>query len=112
MIAEWNILVKIWETLRTELRISMITMQHIKGHSDDNQEYNQLSLLQQLNVDADKLADQYVQDHMNKEYRWVRILPSNEVQLHLATGTITHQMKRQVKEAKVIENQIKYICKK
>jgi hypothetical protein len=61
---------------------------------------------------VDELADQYIQEHMNKEYRWVRILPSNGAQLHLTNGTITHQMKQQVKEAKVIGNQIKYLCKK
>jgi uncharacterized protein YsxB (DUF464 family) len=61
MIAEWDILAEIW-AMRQELSDNRITLQHIKGRSDDNQAYNTLTLLQQLNVNMDKLADQYIQE--------------------------------------------------
>jgi hypothetical protein len=40
------------------------------------------------------------------------MFPSNGVQLNLPTGTITHQIKQQVKETRLLDNQIKYLCKK
>ena len=49
---------------RTDLPLSYITykinatFKHIKGHQDDHTPYHQLTLLPQLNVDADQLAAQ------------------------------------------------------
>jgi hypothetical protein len=89
-----------------------ISIQHIKGHSDSKKPYEKLTLLQQLNVDADELADQYIQANMDKDYRWATLLPSSGVNLNMETGTITHDMKRAVKEARILEKQSMYLCKK
>jgi hypothetical protein len=110
-IAEWDILIEIWMT-KEHLSNQNITMNHIKGHSDNQQSYNRLTLLQQLNVDADKLANEYIQDHPNKDYTKAKILPSSGIQFHLPTGTITNQLKRQMKEARRQETHIQYLCKK
>ena len=40
-----------------------ITLRHIKGHQDRKTSYDRLSLLAQLNVDADHLAGEYQQTH-------------------------------------------------
>jgi hypothetical protein len=63
-------------------------------------------------VDADKLANQYIQDNQHKEYKLVNMLPTNGAQLHLETGTMTYQMKKQVMEARNLRNQVSYLCKK
>lgn len=109
MIAKWDVIVEIWETMT---KMENMSIQHIKGHSDEKQPYEKLTLLQQLNVDADQLADQYIQEHWDDEYRWVSILPTSGAQLNLNKGTITYQMKKQIKEAKNVKQQIEYLCKK
>jgi ribonuclease HI/predicted RNA-binding Zn-ribbon protein involved in translation (DUF1610 family) len=109
MIAEWDILIEIWETMA---KMDNIRIQHIKGHSDEKQPYEKLTLLQQLNVDADKMADQYIQDNWNKEYRWVSMMPTSGVQFNLPNGTITYQLKKQIKEASTTKQQTEYLCKK
>jgi hypothetical protein len=109
-IGEWDVLSEIWEIKKS---LDNIIIQHIKGHSDEKQAYEKLTLLQQLNVDADKLANQYIQDNPNKAYKWVNMLPTNGAQLHLKTGTITHQTKEQVMEARNVRKQVSYdLCKK
>jgi hypothetical protein len=111
-IAEWDIIAEIWETISTDETATTMTLDHIKGHADDHQEYNKLSLLQQLNVDADRLANEYIQQHWDKEYQHVRLLPASGIQLQLKQGTITYHHKRRIKEASVEENQRKHLCKK
>jgi hypothetical protein len=109
MIAEWDIISEIYEAKK---EINEIRIQHIKGHADDHQPYDKLTLLQQLNVDADRLANEYIQANQDKEYRWVTLLPTSGAQLHLPTGTITYQMKKQVKEAKTSPQLKAHMCKK
>jgi Reverse transcriptase-like len=111
MMEEWDIMAEIWTSMR-EFNEDRISIQHIKGHSDSKQSYNTLSLLQQLNVDADRLANEYIQNNMTKDYCWATLLPSSGVHLNSNKGTITHNIKREVKEARIIEKQIQYLCKK
>jgi hypothetical protein len=111
-IAEWDILMEIWMTKMIELRNREITMQHIKGHSDNNCPYNQLTLLKQLNVDADRLADAYIQENQAKDYTKASILPSSGIQFNLPIGTITHQLNRHLQEARRLEQHVQYLCTK
>jgi ribonuclease HI len=108
-IAEWDIISEIYEAKK---EINETRIQHIKGHADDHQQYERLTLLQQLNVDADRLANEYIQDNQAKEYRWAKLLPTSGAQLNLQTGTITYQMKKHVKKAKTSPQLKDYICKK
>jgi hypothetical protein len=110
-IAEWDILIEVWKT-KEQLSEKSITMNHIKGHADNQQSYNRLTLLQQLNVDADKLANEYIQDHPTKNYTKANIFPSSGIQFHLEKGTITNQLKRNMKEARRHAPHVKYLCKK
>jgi hypothetical protein len=55
--------------------------------------------MQQLNVDADKLANEYVQQNLDDEYGIVPILPTSGIQLNMNGNTVTHQLKRAVMQA-------------
>jgi hypothetical protein len=63
MVQDWDILQAIGTTAIEAGTSITINYQHIRGHADDHKPYHRLSLKQQLNVDADKLADQYLQDN-------------------------------------------------
>ena len=54
--AEWDVLSEVKHTMST-MGVKLIT-QHEKGHQDEKTKYEDLPLLGQLNVDADKLATQ------------------------------------------------------
>ena len=58
---EWNVLHEIQWNFKTHLRGG--TLVHTKGHQDDHLKYRDLPLMAQLNVDADRLAGQYQDDH-------------------------------------------------
>ena len=75
------------------------TIKHIKGHQDKQKKYKDLSLAAQLNVDADRLADMYMQHH-HDQHLVAPLLPSHGAQLHLPEGTITNKLKRELVKAK------------
>ena len=94
--SDWDILAEIWQSLLEMDEDSRPNIVHIKGHQDKKKSYNDLNLPAQLNVDADKLADQYITTHHNTNYREVPILPTCGAQLHLPEGTATHKYKREL----------------
>ena len=53
---EWDVLAEISTTMKA-LGITL-NMKHVKGHADQKKKYNDLDLLSQLNVDANALATQ------------------------------------------------------
>ena len=58
--AEWDLLVEIQEALKDLPGIAIV---YVKGHQDDRVSYERLPLMAQLNVDADRLANQFQQEH-------------------------------------------------
>ncbi|KAI2503136.1 hypothetical protein MHU86_11327 [Fragilaria crotonensis] len=56
MIPEWDVLIMIQERMR---RLPLIDIQHIQGHQDKHKPYDELTLLAQLNVDADHKASSF-----------------------------------------------------
>ena len=58
--AEWDLLIEIQNTLR---QIQGVKLKHIKGHQDKTGAYRSLSILAQLNVDADDKAREYRREH-------------------------------------------------
>ena len=59
--SEWDVVVVGIQHLLNEM--PGLKMEHIKGHQDSHRDYGHLSLLAQLNVDADAIANQYQRDH-------------------------------------------------
>eukprot|EP00957_Ditylum_brightwellii_P063673 4833106-Ditylum_brightwellii.AAC.1 len=67
---------------------SNLTVEHVKGHQDDDSPYDNLELPAQLNVDADQLA---MQCHINNREILLDIpcLPINNAQLVHDIGVLT-----------------------
>jgi len=70
------------------------------GHHDKKAACEPLSLPTQLNVDADKLAGDYMAAHPNKDCTGVPILTTSGVQLHLPAEAITYDTKKEVNMAR------------
>ena len=86
---DWDVLHEIKWTLKHQLAGGKLI--HTKGHQDDRQKYDTLSLLAQLNVDADKLAGQYQEQH-GAAHPKVLLFPHAAAQLHSTEGTITSRL--------------------
>ena len=84
----------------------------VKGHQDKEKAYDRLTLAAQLNVDADKLAGDFMNDYPDKDYATVHVLPSSGIQLNLPAGTITYNVKKELSWARTTEPMKQYMIKK
>jgi hypothetical protein len=100
MNSEWDVLAQIWETLEELNGRANIAVSHVKGHQDKHKHCALLDLAGQLNVDADELANTHLTEHPDKDCSTVPMLPANGIQLHLPEGTVTHHMKRELRNAR------------
>jgi hypothetical protein len=111
--SEWDILAEIWTTLHMyDNPDEQPSFQHVKSHQDDKRPYDELSLKEQLNVDADQLADQYIVANPDHQYNIVPMLPTSGVQLNLPHGTVTYKIKRELRLARTTGPLKEYLCKK
>jgi hypothetical protein len=82
------------------------TFEHVLGHQDDGTAFEELDLLSQLNVEADRLADVFRQNDPSCR-PYVPRSPNNTAQLHLSGQTITRHYRsalRYQKTAPILES--------
>ena len=96
MESEWDALAEIKATLEALGTASQPTFAHIKGHQDSIHPIAELPLQAQLNCKADELADRQFQQYPETDHSTVPLLPTAGCQLHLAHGTTTHDIKREL----------------
>jgi hypothetical protein len=85
LMSEWEALVEVYKLL---MKMPGIKLEYVRGHQDRQTAYAQLSLLAQLNVDADSMAEQFQIEHGSpRPQAWM--YPSTAVHLELPQGTIT-----------------------
>jgi hypothetical protein len=85
MIPEWDILILIQERMR---KLPGIDIQHIKGHQDKYKAYEELTLMAQLNVDADSMASLYQREYGHPSKDTLLSTTAGAV-LNLTQGTVT-----------------------
>ena len=100
--ADFDVIAELWSTVQGMPVNSQPSFSHVKGHQDAKKPYEELSLEAQLNVDADRLADQYLQAHQDKNYNTAPLLPTTGAQLHLRSGTVNSKIKRELRLARTI----------
>ena len=110
--SDWDILAEIWNTMDQLGDDAKPSICHIKGHQDDDTDYWNLPLAAQLNVDADRLADQYLELEPFHPYEQVVLLPTSNVQLNILGGTVTHHLKRELRLARTTEPYAVKLCSK
>jgi hypothetical protein len=112
MDSEWDILAEIRASM-IELQETSPTLKWIKGHQDDHTPYEELSLKAQLNCQADKLADEYLTIHPDSlPFTHVPMLPTSGCQLQLSKGTVTYNIKQEVKLARTAPPLKRKLCHK
>jgi hypothetical protein len=109
MESEWDILAEIRTTMR-ELASSRPSLSHIKSHQDKKKPFEELPLQAQLNCRADWLAEAYLQENPEVDHSRAPVLPSSGCQLHLASGTATHNIKKALKHARTVPPLIAKLC--
>jgi hypothetical protein len=84
---------------------------HVKGHQDDHINYVGLSLDAQLNVDADKLAGDFM-SHYPKPQTMVPLMPTTGVHLNIDSKTITGHYSTRIRTASATPAIIQFLRKK
>ena len=92
--SDWGVLAEIWTSMKCLDDSWRPNPKHIKGHQDKETPYHELSFRAQLNdVDADGLAEQYIDAYPDHPYQQVLLLPTSGAQIHLLQGTLTYKYK-------------------
>ena len=82
---EWDILIEIQRSLQ---KLPGVRLEYVEGHQDRDVPYENLSLLAQLNVDADRLASEY-NDGYSLRTPFAIISPNVRAHLVFRDGTVT-----------------------
>jgi len=112
MESEWDVLAEIKATLEALTPPSQPTFDHIKGHQDRTCPMEELTLQARLNCRADKLAERHFQQFPMMDQSMVPLLPTAGCQLHLAQGTTTHDIKRELSLARAVPPMKAKMCHK
>jgi hypothetical protein len=103
---DWDITHEIQHNLRSYVFTPSI--EHVKGHQDVDTQYDDLSLLAQLNVNADVLASQSMLDHPCTT-TCAQQLTHNLCQLELPSGSIHGHYKNALRRAALCGNMWDYL---
>jgi hypothetical protein len=110
MEAEWDVIAEIKATLTQLHPTSQPTLEHIEGHQDLLKPREELSLKAQLNCQADDLTNDYLNDNPTLDHSRVPLLPTTGCQLHLSQGTVTRDLKKELKLARTVPPMKKELC--
>lgn len=102
---EWDLVVNIRRLLH---ELPGLKLKHVKGHQDRGVEYRRLSLLAQLNVDADALANRFQREHgAIRPY----VTLTDDAGVHLVTpkGSITSNYKKAIRYQATYGPLLRYI---
>jgi hypothetical protein len=94
--AEWDV-----ESLILELHRSLqmpFIYTHVKSHQDDDTSIEHLSLESRLNVEADRLSTEYMQEDLTRRPT-VTLFPSASAQLLIAEASITRNIPQAIRFA-------------
>ena len=83
---EWDVLIEIQHSMK---RLSGVRLEYIKGHQDQEIPYERLSVLAQLNVDADRIAGEYQELFSSSRSPFAMMAPHVRSQLVFKDGTVT-----------------------
>ena len=90
---EWDLLVEIQDALQ---EMPGVNLTYVKGHQDDRAPYERLSLMAQLNVDADRLAAKYHNAHGARR-PFVLMAPHTGAMLVTDDGTLTSKFQEELR---------------
>ncbi len=95
--AEWDVESVILVDLLRDLKLNF-EYTHIKSHQDDGTAIANLSLESRLNVEADRLATEYMQEDLTRRPK-VALFPSAKAQLLIHNVSITRKIPQSIRYA-------------
>ena len=105
MSAEWDVVGKISSLLSD---FPQMVLKHVRGHQDRKVQYQSLSLLSQLNVDADRLANRF-QSEYGEARPVAYLIEGTGVHLITPQGTVTSKYASAIRHQATYEPLIKYL---
>jgi hypothetical protein len=106
---DWDLVEEIVTQLR-RLPVQPL-FSHVKGHQDNHFHYADLSLDAQLNVDADKLAGDFMSQYQDPQ-TIVPLMPTTGVHLNIDSKTITGHYSTRIRTAAATPAIIQFLRKK
>ena len=104
---DWDLIEEIYTTYQ-HLHISNVRFKWIKGHQDSDTPYEELSIPAQFNVDADRLAEEYMEANPNR--RTISpMVPSARCLLQLRNDTIHGHYTDKLREAASLPDLFGYL---
>ena len=89
---DWDLVESIYEYLKP---FKAVSREHVKGHQDDEKDFDELPLMVQSNILADQYAGEF-QEERGQPRPQVPMLPTTRCQLTIAGKTVTRAMKKQL----------------
>jgi hypothetical protein len=108
LVPDWDVLFEIQGTLSS---LPFLKLQHVKGHQDRHKPYHQLSLLAQLNVDADDQANKFQRLHGAARPESL-LFSRTGVHLRFSEGSITSHYNMALRNKATYEPLMSYIAKR
>jgi hypothetical protein len=105
---DWDVLIEIQEVIQT---FPQVRLTYVKGHQDRDKHYDNLTLMGQLNVDADHQAGAF-QEAQGLERPLVLMSPLTRAHLHLHDGTVTGQYDQHLRHEATTKPLLEYIRNK
>jgi hypothetical protein len=98
LIPDWDVLGEIYHIIYTQPLPYSPAFSHVLCHQDTKTAYDNLSLVAQLNMDADQAAKQLMNAY-GATRPYGPCFPHNQAQLHLPEGTSTYRNQSQIQYA-------------
>ncbi|KAI2494762.1 hypothetical protein MHU86_19757 [Fragilaria crotonensis] len=102
---DWDVLIEIQEAMH---RLPNVRLTYVRGHQDRKKRYESLTLMGQLNVNADHEAGIF-QDVHGLERPLVLMSPMTRAHLHLPDGTVTGNYDRCLQHEATAKPLLEYI---
>jgi ribonuclease HI len=90
LLSSWDVLQQIVQVLRS---LPTVTLHHVPGHQDKHKAWEELSLPEQLNVEADKLAGLF-QNQSNHKDKMVPLIQGSRIQFHIQGITVVSNIRQ------------------
>ena len=113
--SDWDLIEEIRQSIYSlgfDRHSNEFAIQWVKGHQDDEKSWEELTIPERLNCRADELAENYRENHIRDDLTRVVRLPRNMAQLHFPEGTITRNIKNDVRVARTAKPLLDYIIER
>jgi hypothetical protein len=106
--AEWDVLNEIQHSLRI---LPKVKLEYVRGHQDRLESYDALPITARLNIEADRIASQYHQDHRGNR-PISPLFPHTRAHLLIDVGTVTSRYEEAIHLAATTPPLMVYMCHK